>query len=795
MPKHRFIEYIEGKKFQKKEDGEQVLIAPSNQHMFDNYGKLIEKNEIVVDLDLHLDKPDTEIQRLLDIVQDVLVIMSLTSKTRVVRSKHGFHIHFKMSNKFDKAVTQSNTDLGFHMEYKFNKRGKPADITEKVDGHAYAIINEVENSDDFMEIPKLFFPTKSELDFGTFFDPSNGRNELMFHVMAFIKNSGLVQKGNLTAIAMKLNELFESPLDYEELVRLVESASETDANEKRDYTNKNGGLDLNILIEDINECSAIEHHLGNHWIYNKQQGVWCPLTTKGDNNLGTSALSHDIRELTGVTPLSKQLIEIVKTVEASHASDLSSKQKELHYPVMTKHGLLSCIPSNGKRKGIIKYSERNEDRTIPTDFSPFYFPFFEYQDEEPAHVQVIDDILNHVSNDNKDNLKHILESISLIFLPDEQFRGYNNRFCIFYGTGSNGKSTLLNVIKDITGDFNYSMIRASQLADNGHISTLYNKRAILSEEITDRSITQQLAQTIKTLVTGEGNTMRGLFESGRSIKGVYTIFATANEPVNFWDLTEGWTRRISQITMNRKVVKTDPNIMYKLQQEDALKYFNWLISEAMRNMYAEGHIKQTTEYTQSTLDLIEKNNYPVQFIKDISETPETLMKHIDGVSLNSLFNDYKEWCQNESIKFQKLTEFQHGVDKYLNDNNLGTIISSDSSLLGNEELLSKQIKYVISEQSLQHSIETLTKWKEINRSKLVEGWYNVEARDNLKQFIHSQNIENYANYIKSTNPNKTFHNAYQIEQLELARNTQAQNTLYGTTTRIDGKVVKIIKLA
>ncbi|MCP6606546.1 hypothetical protein NL500_30580, partial [Klebsiella pneumoniae] len=68
-------------------------------------------------------------------------------------------------------------------------------------------------------------------------------------------------------------------------------------------------------------------------------------------------------------------------------------------------------------------------------------------DAEP--VKVVDDYLNHLSNNDEEYKKLILEVLAHTLIINKEFKRMLAKFFIFVGDGGNGKGTLLTIIRAI----------------------------------------------------------------------------------------------------------------------------------------------------------------------------------------------------------------------------------------------------------------------------------------------------------------------------------------------------------
>ena len=66
-------------------------------------------------------------------------------------------------------------------------------------------------------------------------------------------------------------------------------------------------------------------------------------------------------------------------------------------------------------------------------------------------------ILNHLTNNDEDYKKQLLEILAHPLIVDKEFKRMLAKFFIFVGDGGNGKGTLLLIIRQILGYENCSL--------------------------------------------------------------------------------------------------------------------------------------------------------------------------------------------------------------------------------------------------------------------------------------------------------------------------------------------------
>ncbi len=114
---------------------------------------------------------------------------------------------------------------------------------------------------------------------------------------------------------------------------------------------------------------------------------------------------------------------------------------------------------------------------------------------------------------------------------------------ILNGSGANGKSTLLRVIRHIVGDNNCSTTTLHQLSDSPYgAAELHGKLACISAELPSRALMN--SETFKAFCGGDKITARRIYGSPFDYEPYATLIYACNEVPDSYDTTEGLYRKL-----------------------------------------------------------------------------------------------------------------------------------------------------------------------------------------------------------------------------------------------------------
>ena len=109
---------------------------------------------------------------------------------------------------------------------------------------------------------------------------------------------------------------------------------------------------------------------------------------------------------------------------------------------------------------------------------------------------IIDKTLATIANGNSEILELIYESIGNIFLLQNRYRGA----MYWYGSGANGKSTVLNLIVQMIGIENIAFMSIQDMNERFRRAELYQKAAVFCDDMSSDYVPD--TSTFKSVVTG-----------------------------------------------------------------------------------------------------------------------------------------------------------------------------------------------------------------------------------------------------------------------------------------------------
>jgi putative DNA primase/helicase len=216
---------------------------------------------------------------------------------------------------------------------------------------------------------------------------------------------------------------------------------------------------------------------------------------------------------------------------------------------------------------------------------------------------------------------------------------------MLYGSGANGKSTFLNTLMNILGDYATSTPTETFMKQQGDrisndIARLRGTRFVATSEAEQgRRLSEGL---IKDITGNDKMTARFLYGEYFNFYPTFKIFMATNHKPNIKGTDDGIWRRIRLIPFTTKipVEQQDKTLTQKLLTE-ASGVLNWLIEGEVRwkkeGLKIPNDVENATAEYRAEMDIIGK------FLKECCVTREGA-----NIKARELFKVYQDWCEENN---------------------------------------------------------------------------------------------------------------------------------------------------
>ena len=281
---------------------------------------------------------------------------------------------------------------------------------------------------------------------------------------------------------------------------------------------------------------------------------------------------------------------------------------------------------------------------------------FEYTMQEvtcPRWEQFI----KEVTQDNKDKADYLQRALGYSIL------GTGKEECMFILHGKttrNGKSTMLDAIQHLLGD--YSTVAPVELicrnerqknaeAANPVLARLKGKRMVtMSESDTAGKLDEA---TIKQYTGGEDITARELYQSAITFKPQFTMWLSCNDLPAVKDKSLFASDRVRVIEFNRHFSdeEQDKGLKDYFETPEAMKgIFTWLVAGYFK--YRRFGLRMCDDMKKVIKQYEKDNDLVLQFLEEKCEGPD------EGYTkAKTLYDNYKIWCKSNGYYVCSMKKF------------------------------------------------------------------------------------------------------------------------------------------
>ena len=403
--------------------------------------------------------------------------------------------------------------------------------------------------------------------------------------------------------------------------RQVETAPRDETIPSKQISNKKPTEDelAGLVLKALGEQNLITNYSGTmHW--NGQR--WLCL---GDELLRELVRSR-LRELS--IPIKRSLLVSVSNLIKDRTFNLNKRFN------ISKDHIVSVL--NGDLlyldgKWTLTPPERDRMRTtlLPHIYDP--------DATTPGFMQFLDDIF-YGDADAHEKSSLVLQHMGYALQTHTNLE----RFAIYVGTGGNGKSILLNTLKELIGIENVAAVQPHMLKSTFHRASLNNK---LANIITESDQGGKLpAAEIKALVSGEAMTVDHKFGHPFVMEPFATLFWATNHLPYPHDYSDALYRRVDIVEFNRKFEGQDRNLNLRHELKEEMPG----ILNAALEAYAAviGNDFEEPMSVSQAKAIWRKNSNPVACWAE--ERLERAM--LAELQSKPAYEDFNKWCDENGHK-------------------------------------------------------------------------------------------------------------------------------------------------
>lgn len=600
---------------------------------FDNIAQIVPYPFIVLDFDT---ESDAEIM--------LKIIEGEDLKCKVMKTTRGIHVYFRSEDPW-KCFKKERLACGIYSDCKSHSK------------HAYTVIRQNGKDrewirkcadDQIQEVPKYLYPVKV----GNMFafkgmGDGDGRNQELFNYILTLQQHGFTKDEVIKTIEVINDYVLKDSLSDSE----IRSICREDAFMSDDEVVKAQ------LMEKFNHANFGKLLMSQYQIifYNHNFYIY-------DN--GYYRDGYDL--------INRKMVELydgIKKAQKSEVFEYLSVQCHVDEVKLDKYNInLENCRLNVATGEIMNHDPRYMDfNRIPVKYDP------------AMKCEDVDLLIEKVFCKDKDLINLFYEMLGSCLIKHSKYQ----KAFILVGSGSNGKSTLLEMIMNWIGKNNYSTIDITELSSNRFAPVGLENKLINIGDDCNNSMLRNTGM-LKKIFAGQEIRVEKKGQDAYNITPYATHIYSSNELIKSSDKTDGYYRRFVFVPMLAQIKATDPDydpmIEDKVTTDEAMSYILNLAIKGARKLIRDGKFLEPNAVKEMLKSYKIENTLTLQWIEDRGID----MDHCLNTSRIDLYNEFKNWCNQNGFDktvgsgifykdLRKQFDFAEGRGKQKGDGN-GTLL-------------------------------------------------------------------------------------------------------------------------
>lgn len=529
--------------------------------------------------------------------------------TMIQHTDRGMHFWFKNDHPLTNVV-DAKSAIGIRIDIR--SYGKISYVVVKKDG---ILRNWISTTADVPNLPKWLLPVVSQYDFYKM-GAGEGRNNGLYAYILVLQELGYTKDEVIETLTVINEYILKEPVSESEFDTITrDEAFKPDDTVKYSKAVVDGKVQHYLLADLLIEEFKIITANGDMYMY--VDGYY----KKGE--------VYILQRVLDAFPSVKRNFrnEIIEYIKIQSYYDMS-KHKESTYYLNLSNGRLDVL--NGKLY-------QHDPSIVEFVRVPVFF-------DSEAYDEHVDNMLNKLFV-NDTQVRLLFEEMMGYALTRNQ--KYQRGF-MFYGDGSNGKSTMLEMIRQFFGYDNVTSVDLGKLSDNYSGAELENKLVNIGDDIN----TKVLRDTgdIKKLFTGEGMLVRPIYKPPFMLHNFAKMIFSANSLPHSTDKSFGFLRRFEFIPLEATISPSDPDfdphIADKISTDNAKSYLLNIAIKGLKRLIKQGDFTKPKSVVEAKERYRISNSSVLTWVWEHEFTYDDISKG----SIADQYQSFKEYTINSGQK-------------------------------------------------------------------------------------------------------------------------------------------------
>ena len=577
---------------------------------FDNVAVIVPEGYVVLDFDT---TSDAEIM--------LKIVDGLGLKTKVMKTTRGIHCWFKAPEENPKNFIKNRLAVGIYCDRKSG--GRNAYVKIKQDGKNREWIRKVKSA-DMDVVPKWLTTVSAPSGKFSFKDmgEGSGRNQELFNYIVYLQTKGFNRDEIRQTIQIINDYVLAEPLSDSEIATICrDEAFKPDdvIAEQIAQAEKRAGFNHVDIAEEL----IAEHRLINYngIIYEYLDGYYQPCEYLG---------KYCREKVYGIKNNQRnEIINYIQDMKKIRKKDI----KVNPYVVNCKNTRLDI--RTGK---CLEYDPSIiEFLRLPVVYDP------------SAYCADLDKMLNRVFCGDREVINLFEEMLAYGLMGHAKFA----KVFLFCGNGSNGKSTILDLLRTFAGFENCSSMGINETTSTFGKIELENKYFNIGDDIDKETIKD--TGTLKRISAGNAVTVENKGEKKYSTTLTATLIYSANEIPKSFDKTDGFYRRWTIVPFNARFSPTDedfdPMIEEKITTPESLSYMLNMALRGAKRLLRQGHFTEPQSVKETLESYKTDNSTVLSWIEDKELNEDYFLEK----PRDEAYSEFADWCRVSGIKSSNIT--------------------------------------------------------------------------------------------------------------------------------------------
>lgn len=236
---------------------------------------------------------------------------------------------------------------------------------------------------------------------------------------------------------------------------------------------------------------------------------------------------------------------------------------------------------------------------------------------------------------------------------------------VLIGSGSNGKSTLLNLLHRVLGEDNVSSLDLADVGKRFQSVAMMGKLANLGDDIANEFITGSEFSVAKKAITGDW--IGAEYKGGETFQ--YRPYATqifsCNEMPRLGDSSDGVFRRFKPVPLLARFDAADGTkdigMEARLSSEECCEYACLMGVVFLGKVLSQGGMTVSAKGAGQLSEIRRDNSTVIQFMEDERGYGSDEQDSIDGAMTSEVYREYSDYCERSGTKRVSRNKFTREI--------------------------------------------------------------------------------------------------------------------------------------